>query len=245
VTGAGGAIGRAIALRLAEAGARVGSLDLSSTQAEATARSVEAAGGSAVPLEADITDRAAIERAVLELERRFEPIDVLVNCAGWDKLARFFDTGSELWDKLIAINFRGPLNVSHVVVRGMLERGRGRVVNIASDAGRVGSTGEAVYAGCKGAVIAFSKALAREVASKRITVNVVCPGPTDTPLLHSFLDEGEWGKKVHGALERAIPFGRLGKPDDVAGLVAFFASDEAAFITGQVVSVSGGLTMHG
>jgi len=131
------------------------------------------------------------------------------------------------------------------VLKGMAARGRGRVVNIASDAGRVGSSGEGVYSACKGGIIAFSKTLARELAEKRITINVVCPGPTETPLLESFVQESPSGQKIYEALKRAIPFRRLGQPEDIPGIVAFLASDDAGFITGQVISVSGGLTMHG
>ncbi len=242
VTGAGGAIGGAIAERLVGAGCVVGVLDRDEAKAHETA---ERLGKSARPVVVDITNHALVGQAVASFEKAAGPTHVLVNAAGWDRLQKFLDTDPELWEKLIAINLRGPLNMHHVVARGMAERGRGRIVNIASDAGRVGSTGESVYAACKGGIIAFTKTLARELASKNVCVNVVCPGPTDTPLLRSFLDEGEWGTKVFNALEKAIPLRRLGKPDDVGGIVAFLCSDEASFITGQVISVSGGLTMHG
>ena len=245
VTGAGGAIGRAIALRLAEGGAVVAVLDKNGAAAEETVREVAAAGGRAHRAVVDITDHARVVEVVSSLERELGPADILINNAGWDRVQNFLDTEPGFWDELIAINLRGPLNLHHAVVRGMAERKRGRVVNIASDAGRVGSTGEAVYSACKGGIIAFTKSLAREIASSSVTLNVVCPGPTETPLLQSFLGEGEHGKKVYEGLKRAIPFKRLGQPADIAGIVAFLASDEAAFITGQVISVSGGLTMHG
>ncbi len=245
VTGGGGAIGGAIAVRLAQEGADVGVFDLDGDAAEARAAALREGGARAQACAVDITDYEAVVAAVAQLEGALGPADVLVNCAGWDKLGKFFDTEPALWDRLIDINYRGPLNMHHAVVRGMAERKRGRVVNIASDAGRVGSSGEAVYAGCKAAVIAFGKALARELAAKGVTVNAVCPGPTATPLLESFLDEGDYGKRVYDSLARAIPMRRLGEPDDLAGIVAFLASDDAAFITGQVISVSGGLTMHG
>jgi 2-hydroxycyclohexanecarboxyl-CoA dehydrogenase len=193
----------------------------------------------------DIADHAAVKAAVAGFEERAGKTDVLVNNAGWDRVAAFLDTEPSFWDELIAINLRGPLNMHHAVVRGMAERRAGRVVNIASDAGRVGSSGEAVYSACKGGIIAFSKSLARELASASVNVNVVCPGPTETPLLDSFLGEGEHGRKIYEGLRRAIPWKRLGHPADVVGVVAFLASDDAAFITGQVISVSGGLTMHG
>ena len=150
-----------------------------------------------------------------------------------------------LWDRVIAVNFRGPLNLHHVVVRGMAERRRGKVINISSDAGRVGSSGEAVYAGCKGGLISFTKVARPRTGGRGVNLNVICPGPTDTPLFRDFAGEGEAGQKVAAALERAIPMKRLGRPDDIPGLVAFLASDDANFITGQVISVSGGLTMHG
>jgi 2-hydroxycyclohexanecarboxyl-CoA dehydrogenase len=242
VTGAGGAIGSAIAERLSEAGCVVGVLDRDRENAERVAQKL---GKNARALVVDITDHAAVVKAVGEFENAAGPTDVLVNAAGWDRLKKFLDSDPELWQQLIAINLQGPLNMHHAVARGMAERGGGRIINIASDAGRVGSSGESVYAACKGGIIAFSKALARELAARNVCVNVVCPGPTDTPLLRSFLDEGEWGQRIFNALEKAIPLRRLGKPDDVGGIVAFLASDEASFITGQVISVSGGLTMHG
>ena len=174
-----------------------------------------------------------------------EAIDVLVNNAGWDRFQNFVDTDPKDWEALIDINLRGPLNMHHLVLPQMISRASGRVINISSDAARVGSSGESVYSACKGGIIAFSKTVAREVARQGITVNVVCPGPTDTPILRGFLGEGEAGKKVYDALVRAIPMKRVGQPDDIPGIVAFLASDEASFITGQVISVSGGLTMAG
>lgn len=233
VTGGGGAIGAAICRRFKEH--RVLVADRNRAAAERVAREV---GGT--PLVFDISDYGAARKA---LEGR--TIDVLVNNAGWDRFQNFVDTKPEDWDALIDINLRGPLNMHHLVVPGMLERNNGRIVNISSDAARVGSSGEAVYAACKGGIIAFSKTLAREVARKGITVNVVCPGPTDTPILRGFLGEGESGQKVYDALVRAIPMKRVGHPEDIPGIVAFLASDEAGFITGQVISVSGGLTMAG
>lgn len=243
VTGAGGAIGCAIARRFGDAGAKVAVFDLNEDAANDTV--AQMSDGRFVAAAVDITDHAGTRSAVDRVETELGPVDVLVNCAGWDKLCPFLDSEPELWDRLIDVNYRGALNMHHAVLGKMVERGRGRIVTIASDAGRVGSSGEAVYAGCKGALIAFSKSIAREVARNGITVNVVCPGPTKTPLLESFLDEGDYGQKVYNALERAIPMRRLGQPDDIAGMVAFLASDDAAFITGQVISISGGLTMHG
>jgi 2-hydroxycyclohexanecarboxyl-CoA dehydrogenase len=245
VTGGGGAIGRAICLELASHKCFVGVFDKNGEAAAKTAALVKEAGARAHAETVDISDYAGVAAAVARFEKEAGPTDVLVNNAGWDRVKTFLETEPSLWDDLIAINLRGPLNMHHVVVRGMAERKRGRVVNIASDAGRVGSSGEAVYAACKGGVIAFSKSLARELAGVGINVNVVCPGPTETPLLESFLGEGEQGKKIYEGLKRAIPWRRLGQPEDVVGAVAFLASDDAAFLTGQVISVSGGLTMHG
>jgi len=245
VTGGGGAIGRAICSELARHGCVVGVFDKNGGAAHATAQAIVDAGGRAHASEVDIRDHAAVTAAVAAFERAAGPTDILVNNAGFDRVGNFLDSEPVFWDELIAVNLRGPLNMHHAVVRGMRDRKRGRIVNIASDAGRVGSTGEAVYSACKGGVIAFTKSLARELAPLRINVNVVCPGPTDTPLLQSFVGEGEHGAKVYEGLKRAIPFKRLGEPADVVGIVAFLASDGAAFITGQVISVSGGLTMHG
>ena len=157
----------------------------------------------------------------------------------------FLKTDEAFWQKVTAINWFGPLHMTHAVAQGMAARKSGRIVNIASDAGRVGSSGEVVYSGCKGATIAFAKALAREVARSNVTINTVCPGPTDTPAMDAFVGTGEQGQKIRDAMVRGVPLGRIGVPDDYPGLVAFLASDDAAFITGQTISVSGGLTMHG
>ena len=235
VTGGGGAIGSAICRRFS----RDHTVLVADRNREAAERVAKEIGGTASGFR------------YLALCRREEPrsrpttVDILVNNAGWDRFQNFTETKPEEWDALIDINLRGPLNMHHLVIPQMLQRGSGRVINISSDAARVGSSGEAVYSACKGGIIAFSKTLAREVARKGITVNVVCPGPTDTPILRGFLGEGDAGQKVYDALVRAIPMKRVGQPDDIPGIVAFLASDEAAFITGQVVSVSGGLTMAG
>jgi 2-hydroxycyclohexanecarboxyl-CoA dehydrogenase len=245
VTGAGGAIGRAISRRFAEEGVVVGAFDIDDAAAEQTCQLIRQTGGQAHAYAVDITDYEAVREAASAFEATAGRCDILVNNAGWDRFANFLDSDPALWDRVIAINFRGPLNLHHVVVRGMAERRKGAVINIASDAGRVGSSGEAVYAGCKGGLTAFTKSLARELAGRGVNLNVVCPGPTDTPLFRDFAGEGEAGQKVAAALERAIPMKRLGQPDDIPGIVAFLASDDARFITGQVISVSGGLTMHG
>lgn len=244
VTGGGGGIGRAICLRLAQEGVTVGVFDKNADAAAATADAVSAIGLRAHPQTVDIADHAAVAAAVAALEQTAGPVDLLINNAGWDKFAYFLDTGPELWAQLVAVNFMGPINLHHAVLKGMQERRRGRVVNIASDAGRAGSSMEAVYSACKGGIIAFTKTMAREMARSGVTLNAVCPGPTETALLAGFL-EGPQGQKIYDALKRAIPLGRLGQPDDIPGIVAFLASDDAAFITGQVISVSGGLTMNG
>lgn len=245
VTGGGGGIGSAICRRLADGGARVGVFDLDAAAAERTVGALTESGAEAKAYQVDITDHAAVSRAVAAFEADVGPTDILVNNAGWDKFAYFLATEPELWRKILAINLEGPLNLHHAVLKGMQTRRSGRVVNIASDAGRVGSSMEAVYSSAKGGIIAFTKTMAREMARAGVTLNVVCPGPTETPLLDSFLGEGEQGRKVYEGLKRAVPLGRLGQPDDIAGIVAFLASDEAAYITGQVISASGGLTMHG
>jgi 2-hydroxycyclohexanecarboxyl-CoA dehydrogenase len=245
VTGGGGAIGRAIARRLADESVVVGVFDRDVRSAGETVQIVRQSGGRAAAQAVDIRDYAAVQEAVRAFEEQNGATDILVNNAGWDQAGNFLDTSPTVWDELIAVNLTGPLNMHHVVLKGMVARRRGRVVNIASDAARVGSSGEAVYAAAKAGVVAFTKTVARELAGLHITLNVVCPGPTDTPLLASFAGQGEQGQKLRAALERAIPFKRLGQPEDIAGIVAFLASDEAGYITGQVISVSGGLTMHG
>ncbi len=244
LTGGANGIGAAIARRLGEEGCVVGILDLDEAGAGRIAGEIKAKGGSASVYAVDISDYDAVKRAVAAFEAASGSVAFLVNNAGWDRAANFLDTDPEFWKKIVAINLYGPLNVSHIVLKGMAERGFGRVVNVASDAGRVGSSGEAVYSACKGGMIAFGKTLARELVSKGIIVNTLCPGPTDTAILRSFL-EGPDGAKIAEGLKRAIPMRRLGRPDDYPGLVAFLLSDDAAYMTGQTISVSGGLTMHG
>ncbi len=241
VTGAGSGIGRAIAQRLGEEGAVVGILDRDRAGADETAEPIRGAGAEAHVFEVDITDAAAVEEAVSSFAAAAGGVQGLVNNAGWDLARPFLETDAELWRKVVDINLMGPLHVTHAVLRRMAEAGFGRVVSIASDAGRVGSSGEAVYAACKGGIVAFSKSVARELARQGITLNVVSPGPTDTPLFASFDPGGGLAK----ALERSIPMRRLGQPADYPGIVSFLLSDDAAYITGQTVSVSGGLSMHG
>lgn len=245
VTGGAGGIGSAICRRFGAEGAVVAVFDIDAVAAESVAAAIREAGGSAGAFTVDLTSQDSVVAAVAATERALGPIDILVNNAGWDRAGNFLDTDKALWERIVAVNLYGPLYMHHAVLAGMAERGRGRVVNIASDAARVGSSGEAVYAYCKGGLVAFSKTMARELARKQVSVNVVCPGPTDTPLFQDFCGEGDYGDKLRAGLARSIPFGRLGQPDDLPGIVLLLSSDDAAFITGQVISVSGGLTMAG
>ena len=245
VTGGGGGIGGATCRRFATEGAKVAVFDVNGVAAEKVAAEITAAGGQAKAFVCDITKLADVQKAVAAAESALGPIAILVNNAGWDVFKPFTKTTPQDWDKLIAINLTGALNMHYAVLTGMVERKAGRIVNVASDAARVGSSGEAVYAACKGGLVAFSKTLAREHARHNITVNVICPGPTDTALLAGVAEGAANPEKLIEAFTRAIPLGRLGQPDDLAAAIAFLGSDEASFITGQVLSVSGGLTMAG
>lgn len=239
VTGSARGIGRAIAGRLAEEGCAVGVLDRDGAAAEAAAAELRSAGASACALACDLRDGGAVAEAVAACERALGPLYALVNNAGWDRAVDFVESDAAFWRELVDVNLYGPLHATRAVLPGLLARGEGRVVSIASDAGRVGSSGESVYAACKGGIIAFSRSLAREVARKGVTVNCVSPGPTDTALLAGIDPSG----RLQQALARAIPMGRVGRPEDLSGAVAFLLSADAAYITGQVLSVSGGLTM--
>jgi len=230
VTGGAAGIGAAIVSRFLEEGTRVVVFDLNAPPHK-----------EAVFLRTDITDYEAVKRSVAEAGA----VDILVNNAGWDMFRPFLKTDPAFWQKIISINLVGTMNVLHNVLPGMVERGGGKVVNIASDAGRVGSSGEAPYSACKGGIIALTKTLARELATKGVRLNTVCPGLTETGMLEQFMQGAGNPEKLREAYRRAIPIGRLGKPEDIAGAVLFLASDDAEFITGQTISVSGGLTMHG
>jgi 2-hydroxycyclohexanecarboxyl-CoA dehydrogenase len=223
VTGGAAGIGRAIVERFMAEGTRVIVFDLNG------------------PEKVDITDYEVVKRAV----ERAGPVDILVNNAGWDMFKPFLKTEPAFWQKIISINLVGPMNLLHCVLPGMVERGGGKVVNIASDAGRVGSSGEGPYSACKGGIIAMTKTLARELASKGVRLNSVCPGLTETNMLTEFMKGAGNPEKLSEAYRRAVPIGRLGKPEDIPGAVLFLSSDDADFITGQTISVSGGLTMHG
>jgi 2-hydroxycyclohexanecarboxyl-CoA dehydrogenase len=242
VTGGGQGIGRALSLRLAEEGAKVAIFDLRPEAGEETAQI--AGGGATIRTYAlDVGDQAAVQGAVTQVEAELGPIWALVNNAGWDQPAPFLATDRALWDKIIRINLYGPLHTHHAVAPLMVARGGGRIINIASDAARVGTSNEAVYSACKGGLISFTKSVARELASKGVLLNAVCPGPTNTPMMASVLGEGEQAVKWKDAMVRGIPLKRMGEPEDYAGIVAFLASDDAGFITGQTFSVAGGMNM--
>jgi 2-hydroxycyclohexanecarboxyl-CoA dehydrogenase len=241
VTGGGQGIGRALSLRLAQEGCKVAIFDLNPEAGKETER---LAGGAVVKTyEVDVGDYAAVKGAVAKVEAELGPIWTLVNNAGWDRPLPFLMTDQALWDKIIRINLYGPLNTHHVVAPLMVERRAGRIVNIASDAARVGTSNEAVYSACKGGLISFTKSVARELASKGVLLNAVCPGPTNTPMMASVLGEGEQAVKWKDAMVRGIPLKRMGEPEDYAGIVAFLASDDAGFMTGQTISVAGGMNM--
>jgi 2-hydroxycyclohexanecarboxyl-CoA dehydrogenase len=237
VTGAASGIGRAVARRLGEEGCRVAAVDLN---AEGAAATIADLGQDGYVVQADVSDLGAMREAVAVAERALGPLDALVCCAGWDRVEPFVESTEETWDRVIAVNLRGVIACTRAVLDGMIARRAGAIVNISSDAGRVGSSGEVVYSGAKAGIIGFSKAVAREVARHAIRVNVVCPGPTDTPMMDA---TRQANPRLGEALVKAIPFRRLAQPEEIAGAVAFFVSDDAAYVTGQTLSVSGGLTM--
>ncbi len=243
VTGGASGIGRASVLALARAGCAVAVADVAEDGCARVVGEVHAGGGRALASALDVTDADAVAAAVEAARNALGPIDVLVNCAGWDEFKPFLDTDEAFWHRVIAVNYEGALRTTHAVLGAMIERGYGRIVNIASDAARVGSSGEAVYAGAKAGVIAFTKTIAREAARHGVTANVVCPGPTQTPLLDAMTAQAPDSERLVDALRRAVPMRRLGTPEEVAAAVAFLASEDAGYITGQTLSVSGGLTM--
>lgn len=240
VSGSGRGIGQAIALAIAKGGYAVAVADMA--ESTETVDLITKAGGKAMFVKMDIGNTATVLAAVESVKNGLGPIDVLVNNAGFDVLKPFIATDEAFWQSIVNVNYIGNLRVTHAVLPGMLERKWGRIINIGSDAARVGSSLESVYSGAKGAIISFSKTLAREVARKGVTVNVVCPGPTTTPGLN---EAAAGNEKLFEAMTKAVPMGRLGAPEDIAAAVAFLASEQAGFITGQTLSVSGGLTMAG
>ena len=245
ITGGGGGIGGATSRRFVEEGAKGAVLDKNAAAAHAITDELTDAGGQSLALGIDVTDLEGLKQGLLEIEKALGGVDILVNNAGWDLFRPFLKTDPEFWRKIIDINLIGALNMHHVVLPGMVERGYGRVVSVSSDAGRVGSSGESVYAACKAGLIGFARTLAREHARHGITFNVVCPGPTDTALFASYAEGAGDPEKLRQAMQRVIPMGRIGKPEDLPGAISFLASDDAAYVTGQVISVSGGLTMSG
>jgi len=238
VTGGAGAIGAAVCAALAEQGRRVVAADLDGARAAAIA---EPLGGIGVAM--DVADPASVTRALAEAREYAGAITLLVSCAGWDQMRPFVETDEPFQSRVIEINLAGPMRVARAVLPDMIDARFGRIVLVASDAGRVGSAGEAIYAAAKGGLIALAKSLAREVVRSGITANSVCPGPTDTPLFRGLAAASRDGDRITQALERAIPMRRLGRPEDVAPAVAFLCSDAAGYVTGQTLSVSGGLTM--
>lgn len=239
ITGAASGIGVATAARFADAGAQVILTDINAATGEKAAADLRAIGADARFFELNVTDLASANAAAERVRTELGRLDVLVNAAGWDIIQPFMENTPDYWDKIVALNLMGPIQVTRAMLPLLIESGSGRIVNVSSDAGRVGSFGETVYAGAKGGVIAFTKSLAREMTRKQVRVNCVCPGPTDTPLFATH------SEKIQQALINAIPMRRLGQTSEVADAVLFFASDRSSFITGQVLSVSGGLTMVG
>jgi 2-hydroxycyclohexanecarboxyl-CoA dehydrogenase len=243
VTGGARGIGAAIAHALAAQGASVAIADLRAEQAEETAAALRNGGARVIAVGVDVTDSASVTAGVARTVAELGPVSVLVNNAGWDDLMPFVKSDEAFWDRVIEINFKSVLRTTHAVLPGMIDAGWGRIINIGSDAGRVGSMLESVYSGAKGGVIAFTKTIAREVARKGVTANAVCPGPTDTPMLQEVIAKSGDADKVVGAMTSGVAMKRLGQPQEIAAAVAFLAGEDAGFITGQTLSVSGGLTM--
>lgn len=237
VSGGASGIGRATCLALAQAGARVFIGDLNLEGGRETAARIAAAGGQAEALPLDVTKPEAVAAFAAAVHAKVKRADAVISTAGWDRIEPFVKNPPEFWEQIVQINYLGCVRFVRAFLDPMMEGGGGRVVTVASDAGRVGSMGETVYAGAKGGVIAFTKSLAREMARHEITCNVVCPGPTDTPL---FAAQPE---RMREALARVIPLKRVAKPEEIADAIVFFASDRSRYITGQTLSVSGGLTM--
>jgi 2-hydroxycyclohexanecarboxyl-CoA dehydrogenase len=243
VTGGARGIGAAIATGLAEDGLAVVIADLRIQAASEIARAINDSSGRALAVELNVTEPASVDAAIATGREHFGHIDVLVNNAGWDELKPFLATDEDFWDRVLEINFKGALRLTHALLPQMIERTWGRIVNIGSDAGRVGSSLESVYSGAKGGIIAFTKTVAREVARSGVTANVVCPGLTDTPFLHETAAQHKDADAVLASMVKGVPMRRLARPDEIASAVRFFADESAGYITGQTLSVSGGLTM--
>ncbi|MBT6125538.1 MAG: SDR family oxidoreductase [Halieaceae bacterium] len=240
VTGGGSGIGEAIVMRLAQEGCRVALFDINAKAGEEVAVAAE---GEVVVFKTDITNFDAVQGSVAAAEEALGPVWMLVNCAGWDAPSPFLTQEPELWHKIINLNLYGPLYMHHAVCKRMSARGEGRVINIASDAGRVGTSNEAVYSACKGGTISFTKSMARELAKTNVLVNAICPGPTDTPAMEAVVGSGPEAAKWKESMARGVPLRRMGAPGDYPGIVAFLGSEDAGYITGQTISVSGGLSM--
>jgi 2-hydroxycyclohexanecarboxyl-CoA dehydrogenase len=238
LTGGASGIGKATAQLFARNGAHVLIGDLNEEQGQAVSEEARKSGLKIDYLKLDLGDFDSVERFAAEIHRKARP-DILVNAAGWDRIMPFMENPPDFMDKVIAVNLMGPIRLTKAILPAMIEANAGKIVNVSSDAGRVGSMGETVYAAAKGGIIAFTKSLAREMARHKITVNAVCPGPTDTPLLQA------QPERMREALTRAIPFKRVARPDELADAILFFASPSSDYVTGQVLSVSGGLTMVG
>ncbi len=243
VTGGARGIGKGISTALAKQGVDVAIADLLVEEAEKTVAQIKDSGGNAIAVHADVSAIESVKTMVATVREKLGPVDILVNNAGWERIVPFIKTTPDFWDKVIDINYKGVLNTCYAVMEEMISRNHGKIINIASDAARVGSMGEAVYSGAKGAVVSFSKTLARELARNKINVNVICPGLTSTPLVEEMKAYDPFAEKILSAMGKIIPLKRLGMPEDIGYAVVFLASEEADFITGQVLSISGGLTM--
>ncbi|WP_195892867.1 SDR family NAD(P)-dependent oxidoreductase [Bacillus massiliigorillae] len=240
ITGAGRGIGREIAKTLALKSMNIVVSDVNIDNAKETVAMLQENGVEAIAVYCDVTKLESVQVAVATALETFERIDILVNNAGWDKIEPFLKSEPRTWKTIIDINLMGQVHTCKEILPLMIQNGYGKVINIASDSGRVGSSGEAVYSAAKGGVIAFTKTLAREMARHKLNINCIAPGPADTPL---FQEIGSYNEGIAAALEKAIPFRRLAQPQDIANAVAYFASDEAEYVTGQTLSVNGGLTM--
>lgn len=245
VTGAASGIGKAIAMRFAVEGAKVAIFDIDTKGGHDTVYAIKEKGGIASFHRVDVTDSPTVDSAVAAVVTQLGRPAILVNNAAWDRYGQFLETDEAHWAKVIAVNLHGPLKLHHAVLPHMIDNGWGRIINVSSDAGRAGTSGQSIYSACKGGIIAFTKAIALETARFGITANVVCPGPTDTPLFDAIKAGSDRAKRIGDALVKAIPVKRVGVPEDYPGMIVQFAAEESSFITGQVLSINGGIIMHG